>query len=140
MLRHRQRHWRRPLLSVLTAALALGAGVTVLAAPAQAAVTDLRINEVEAGGSPDWVELVNTGSTAQALTGLVLRDDSDATDHTWVIPAGLTVPAGGRLTIDQSDAGVTGFPFGLGNGGDKVRLFQSDGTTAVDSKNATYNP
>ena len=62
----------------------------------------------------------------------MLHDDGDTPDHTWVIPAGFTVPANGRLTIDQNNGGVTGFPFGLGNGGDKVRLFQSDGTTSID--------
>lgn len=105
-------------------------GAVALAAPAQAAVTDIKINEVEANGSPDWVEFVNTGGTDQSLEGLVLRDDGDdPVTHTWTIPAGFTVPANGRLVIDQ---GAGTFPFGLGNGGDKVRLFQSDGTTPID--------
>lgn len=126
------RPWLRPVLTLLASLALAASGAVALSAPAQAAVTDIRINEVEANGSPDWIELVNTGGTDQSLEGLVLRDDGDdPVTHTWTIPAGYTVPAGGRLVIDQSSG--TTYPFGLGNGGDKVRLFQPDGTTLIDS-------
>jgi hypothetical protein len=126
------RSWRRPVLSFLAATALAVSGAVMVAAPASAAVTDIKINEVEANGSPDWIEFVNTSGTDQSLEGLVLRDDGDdPVTHTWTIPAGFTVPANGRLVIDQNN--TTTYPFGLGNGGDKVRLFQSDGTTIIDS-------
>jgi hypothetical protein len=55
---------RRSVALLLASCFAL-VSLAAIAAPASAATTDLRINEVESsGGSPgDWVELVNTGST-----------------------------------------------------------------------------
>jgi len=68
---------RRLVLTTLTAVpLALGALVALPAPPAQAAETDVKINEVEsADGIPgDWIELKNTGVTSVDLSNYVLRD------------------------------------------------------------------
>ncbi|RUQ03498.1 lamin tail domain-containing protein [Curtobacterium sp. HSID17257] len=81
----------------------------------------VRINEVESqDGTPgDWVELTNVGTTTVDLGGYVLQDGED--DHAWTIPAGTTVAAGGFTVLDESQAGASGFDFGLGKA-DSVRL------------------
>ncbi|TSD10307.1 lamin tail domain-containing protein [Curtobacterium sp. KBS0715] len=90
----------------------------------------VRINEVESqDGTPgDWVELTNTGSTTVDLGGYLLRDSED--DHTYTIPAGTTVAAGGFTVLDEA-----AFGFGLGKA-DSVRLFDARGAV-VDSTSWT---
>lgn len=85
----------------------------------------VRINEVESdGGSPsDWVELVNPTASDLDVSGILVKDDDDA--HSYAIPAGTTIGAGGYLVVEGADLG-----FGLGDG-DTVRLF--DGDLLVDS-------
>ena len=61
------RSWRRPVLSFFAATALAASGAVLVAPAAQAAVTDIKINEIEANGSPDWVEFVNTGGTDQDL-------------------------------------------------------------------------
>jgi hypothetical protein len=84
-------------------------------------VTTVKINEVESsGGTPgDWVELINTGSTAVDLTAWQFVDN-DATHTPYSIPAGVTIPAGGYLVLDEAQ-----FGFGLG-GADSARLLRAD--------------
>jgi hypothetical protein len=88
----------------------------------------VKINEVESdGGAPvDWIELINNGASAVDLSGYILRDNSDS--HTFTIPAGSTIAAGGYLTEDVDVQGG----FGLGSA-DSARLFAPDGTTLIDS-------
>lgn len=87
----------------------------------------VKINEVESsGGTPgDWVELINTGSTTANVSGYVFKDNDDT--HSYVIPAGTTIPAGGYLVLDEAS-----FVFGLG-APDSARLYAADGTTLLDS-------
>jgi hypothetical protein len=96
-----------------------------------AAVGAVVINEVESnGGSPgDWVELYNAGTTAVDVGGYVLRDNDDT--HTYVLPAGTSIPAGGFLVLDEAQ-----FDFGLG-GADVARLYAPGGTTLLDSHSWT---
>ncbi|MBV1850714.1 lamin tail domain-containing protein [Catellatospora tritici] len=86
----------------------------------------VRVNEVESsGGSPgDWVELFNGGATAADLSGWIVRDNDDT--HTFTVPAGTSIAAGGFLALDVESA------YGLG-GADSARLFLPDGVTLVDS-------
>ena len=106
------------------------AALTVLAlglsgAPAWAAAQSaVRINEVESSsGSPgDWVELVNTGTTAVDVSGWIVRDDDDS--HSYRITSGTSLAAGAFLALDVDPS------FGLGSA-DSARLFQ--GSTLVDS-------
>ncbi|CUU55999.1 Lamin Tail Domain [Parafrankia irregularis] len=107
-------------------ALALAAlGLSGLPASADGP-TSVRINEVESsGGSPgDWVELVNTGATAVDLSGWVVKDNDDS--HVFTIASGTSLAAGGRVVVDVESA------YGLGSS-DSVRLYQSGGTTLIDS-------
>ncbi len=104
---------------------------TTTAAPTKGATNNcaplVRINEVESdGGTPaDWIELVNYGTEPAAIGGLVLKDADDA--HSYAIPAGTTLSAGGYFVADQADLG-----FEL-DGSDAARLFAADGTTLYDS-------
>jgi len=84
------------------------------------------INEVESsGGTPgDWVELLNQGPSPVDISGFVFRDNDDT--HTYTIPAGTTIAAGGYLVLEE--AALT---FGLG-AADNARLFDTTGKL-VDS-------
>ncbi|WP_170219476.1 lamin tail domain-containing protein [Nocardioides litoris] len=124
---------RRPVLPTLLATALAGATLAVVggvgvAAPASAAVTDLRINEVESsGGTPvDWIELVNTGTQPVDASGLRLKDNDDS--RTLAIPDGTTIAPGAFYAIDVDVPGG----FGLGSA-DSARLLESDGTTLIDS-------
>lgn len=88
----------------------------------------LVINEaVSDGGVPgDWIEFHSTADVAVNAGGLVVRDESE--NNPYTIPADAWVPAGGYLVLDNG----THFAFGLGKG-DSVRLFDTDGTTLIDS-------
>lgn len=96
----------------------------------------VRINEIEssdAAGGPDWIELINIGTEPVDVSGLVLKDDNDSRD--FAIADGTVIPTGEFLLLEEYDASTNpggDFPFGLG-GNDEVRLFDTDGTTLIDS-------
>jgi len=116
---------RRTTMALLTAAPLALAGLVAVAAPAYAADTDVKVNEVStSGGIPgDWIELVNTGASAVPLDGYVLKDNNNG--NTFTIPNGTTIAAGGYLAFDVDVS------FGL-SGNDEARLFKPDGTTLID--------
>ncbi|MGK2875455.1 MAG: lamin tail domain-containing protein [Nocardioides sp.] len=131
---------RKPARSSLSAAmLAIVAGallpVVGLSAPAQAADTDIVVNEAESsGGTPgDWIELVNTGSAPIDLTGWYLKDNND-TNH-FSIDAGTVIEAGGFMAFDVEGDSVAPAHFGLG-GSDYARVFNPDGVQ-IDAINWT---
>ena len=84
------------------------------------------INEVESsGGTPgDWVELLNTGSAAADVSGWQVKDNDPS--HTFALPAGTTIPAGGYYIADVDPV------FGLG-AADTAQLLLPDGATVVDA-------
>jgi hypothetical protein len=86
----------------------------------------VRINEIESsdGSNPDWIELINTGTTTLDLGGFVLKDNDDT--HSYVIPTGTTLAAGALIVFEDET-----FGFGLG-ASDAARLFSPTGTL-VDS-------
>ncbi|MDP2292833.1 MAG: lamin tail domain-containing protein [Actinomycetota bacterium] len=86
-----------------------------------APVTTVKINEVESsGGTPgDWVELINTGSTAVDLTAWQFVDN-DPTHTPYSFPVGTSIAAGGLLVLDEAQ-----FGFGLGSA-DSARLIRAD--------------
>jgi hypothetical protein len=95
--------------------------------PTSAAISDVKINEVESsGGVPgDWVELYNSAPDPVDISGFVFKDNDDT--HAYPIPAGTIIPTGGYFLLEEA-----AFGFGLG-GADSARLFAADGTTLVDS-------
>ena len=82
----------------------------------------VKFNEVESsGGVPgDWAELFNTGGVSVDMSGYVFKDNDDT--HTYTIPAGTVIPAGGYFVIEEAVMG-----FGLGSA-DAVRLFDASGS------------
>jgi hypothetical protein len=95
-------------------------------APAGAAdPTTVRINELSSN-SPDFVELINTGTEAVDLSGWVLKDSTDNNSYTF--PSGSSMGAGEILGLRGENVD---FAFGLGNG-DAVRLLSPE-AVLIDS-------
>ncbi|MBE7161804.1 MAG: lamin tail domain-containing protein [Williamsia herbipolensis] len=101
----------------------------------------IRINEVQADdvtGGSDWVELTNVGNQTIDLTDFVITDDTDAS-HQYTIgsSAGDTtsLAPGAFADYDVDDSTHAGH-FGLGKGGDEVRLYAPG---AYDSVSGQYD-
>ena len=137
---------RRNRLLLLMPVVALLCGL-VWVGRLRAVAPPVVINEVLAGNAsttldPDyknfvpWVELHNTGGSAVSLTGYRLTDDLD-TPTRWIIPSGVSIPAGGYLVL-WLDGKATGrhAPYELGMSGE-LGLFMADGTP-VDT--LTFGP
>jgi len=79
----------------------------------------------EFGEADDFIELYNTESTPIDLGGMYLTDTLiNATK--WEIPAGVTIPANGRLVFwcdDQPTQGPRHAAFKLSGGGEEIGLF-----------------
>src|SRR6478752_5230621 len=101
----------------------LAAPLAVIASPAQAADTDVRINEVSSDPT-DFVELVNLGASPVDIAGWTVVDN-DPTHTPVAITSTSTVVAPGALYSFQLTA--VGGP-GLGQG-DSVTIATSGGTT-----------
>jgi hypothetical protein len=116
------------------------------------AQSPLRINEFLAGPARDWdgsgavstrddqwVELVNTGSTALDLTGYLITDGERLPRHGL---SGTLLPGARRLVFGRDAVeweranGYPVFGLSLGNGGDEVLLWHVSGgdTSLVDSR------
>jgi hypothetical protein len=120
---------------------------TNMAASTATSATSLRINELmadndstmvdpdETGAYEDWIEIYNSGTSTVDIGGMYLTDDlADPTK--WQIPQGVTVPAGGFVVFwadDDEDQGLAHAGFKLSADGEAVGLYQSDGSTLIDS-------
>jgi hypothetical protein len=95
----------------------------------EASITD------ESGATPDWIELHNPGSEDIDLEGWSLTDDADDPMKS-VLPAGLTLPAGGFLLL-WADGGALPSPthlgFALSAAGGTVGVFAPDGRGSLVS-------
>ncbi|HVK28889.1 MAG TPA: lamin tail domain-containing protein [Nocardioides sp.] len=118
----------------ISAALAALVGLVPLslavsAAPAQAADTDIRINEIITNSAThaDAIELTNIGDAPVDVSGWIVKDNNDT--RTFAIPGGTTVAPDAYVTVTVDDGTATGF--GLGNG-DAARIYLPGGTTLVD--------
>lgn len=116
----------RKLRAWLAAPLATALALSFATVPqATADENAIRINEVESDGDPvgDWVELTNTGSEPQDISGWLIIDDKDDRDPI-VVPEGTTVAPGGFYRVytqgDQVPDGAE--TFGLGKK-DQVRVY-----------------
>ncbi|HZV71361.1 MAG TPA: lamin tail domain-containing protein [Saprospiraceae bacterium] len=90
-------------------------------------------NDEDAG---DWFEIKNQLDIPVDLSGWSVRDDDDA--HIFTIPAGRIISAGGYLVLCENEADfievhptvfqkLGDLGFGLGNGGDVIRLYDASG-------------
>ena len=96
-----------------------------------------------ADNSPDdWFELFNPTGASVNLAGWTLTD-TPASPQLFTIPAGVTIAAGGRLTVwaddtvSQTGPGQLHVPFKLSGDGESIALFAPDGTL-IDS--VTFGP
>nr|WP_241966872.1 lamin tail domain-containing protein [Haloplanus aerogenes] len=86
----------------------------------------------------EYIILENTGDTAVDLSGWTL---ADAAGHTYTFPDGVTLPAGGQVTI-HTGSGIdtdTDLYWGQGsavwnNGGDTVTVRTADGTIVLEEE------
>ncbi len=101
----------------------------------------LLINEVNYHSADDfdagdWVELHSRALAPLDIAGYVFKDEND--EHTFVIPPGTVIPPGGFLVIcrdrerfaeffPEAPPVLGDFDFGLSNGGENLRLFDSWG-------------
>lgn len=104
------------------------------AADEPAPVSTVRINEIHAGTTGDWVELHNPSASVVSLAGWSLSDFSG--EAPYFFPAGTTLGAGDWLTVDAD--GRTGRPgyhavFQLNREGETVGLYDATGR-AVDMR------
>jgi len=91
------------------------------------------------GQYDDWIEIYNYGTDAINAGGMYLTDNLSVPDK-WRIPYGnsavTTIPGGGYLLIwadnDITDTGLHS-NFKLDAGGEQIALFDSDGSTLIDS-------
>ena len=113
---------RKRVWAAICAAGLLG-GLGVTAAPAQAAETDIVVNEVESNGdATDWVEFTNIGAEPVDISGWTFRDNDDT--RGYVLPEGSVIEPGTFFVLED-----TAFDFGLG-ASDSVRLFAGDALIA----------
>jgi hypothetical protein len=127
---------------VATDAPSVGTDTPAPPTDAPAGTNQVVINEINPS-SPDWVELINTGTSALSLDGLSIIDADDA--HTAVpFPAGTSLAPGQRYIVAFdaicADPAPTGLgltarcletTYGIGGAGDTIRIQDADGNDVV---------
>ncbi len=94
----------------------------------------------EMSEAEDWIEILNTGTTAVDLSGFGLSDNVLRPDK-WKFPQGTVIQPGKTLLIWADDEGSQGplhAAFKLSGSGEEIALFAKDGKTLLDS--VTYGP
>ncbi|MCB1021345.1 MAG: CotH kinase family protein [Acidobacteria bacterium] len=89
----------------------------------------------EPGAYDDWFEVYNAGSTDVDMGGMFLTDNL-SNPQKWTVPAGVVIPAGGRLVFiadGETAQGPLHAGFSLSASGEELGLFDSDGETLLDS-------
>ncbi len=91
------------------------------------ATSNVVINEIQADGSPDWVEIYNPNDREIDISGWTIMDDDPAGHAGKATPLtqGTKIAAHGTFVF----RGDRDFSFGLGNKGDTVTLRDADGNT-----------
>lgn len=99
-------------------------------------LSELQYHPSSSADSGDWFELYNPGTEPVDLTGWILRDATD--DNVAVVPGGVVAPGGYAVLCQDALRFQRAFPmgptplgefgFGLGNGGDTLRIHAADGT------------
>ncbi len=103
-------------------------------------ITEINYHSAEDRDTGDWIEIHNPGDQSVDLDGWTLRDQSE--DGVLMFPAGV-LPAGGYRVVCRNRARfqvahpggpdpIAEMPFGLDNGGDRLRLMDPMGVKVVD--------
>lgn len=102
--------------------------------------TEIQFHPAPDQESGDWVEIFNSGSDPLSLGGWIFRDGND--EHAFISPDILLAPDGYLVLCQDAERFrrihpdgvqcVGDFKFGLGNGGDALRLFEPNGTPVID--------
>jgi hypothetical protein len=101
---------------------------------AAAAAAELKIADLDCGGSPEVVEIENEGPDSQDLAGWKLVSEPTATEEFDLSPIG-TLPAGGSVFIESGPSSQATFQwsssqiFRDNDSGDFVRLIDETGQT-----------
>ena len=104
--------------------------------PGSIVINEINYNSNDDHESGDWVELYNPGQMEIDISNWVMKDDDD--QHSFIIPDGTFINGDEYIIISQdldlfydnypSDIPVIGpFDFGLGGGGDEVRIYDDVG-------------
>lgn len=116
-----RRSLTRALAGALGAAILVSAGAT--AAPAAPAAPNLKLNEVETDGTPDWAELINLEATPLDISGYVLTGRGNGFRVT--IPEGTVVQPGAVYVAEAPELKL--------KKNDLLSVYAADGTTLLDS-------
>jgi len=115
--------------------------IGVMGVTGDVVINEINYNSADDFDPEDWIELYNNDDQEVDISGWIVKDDSD--DHIFVIPDNTILAQGEYLVLCVDTALFTScFPdvdtyignldFGLGGGGDQVRLFNS-AETLIDS-------
>ena len=88
------------------------------------------------GEFADWVEIYNPSDEAVDLAGMAFSDGDDASAIPTGFPDITTIPAGGFIFVwfdKDPEEGPLHINAKLSDGGESVILFDTDGTTVIDS-------
>ena len=115
--------------------------LTAIFTPTELTSGNVVINEINYNSSDDfdpgdWIELFNSGELDLDMSGWIFKDDND--DHVYNFPESTMLNSNSYLIIARyPDLFNTSFPnieqvlgpfdFGLGGGGDEIRIFDSEG-------------
>ncbi|MHC4111514.1 MAG: lamin tail domain-containing protein, partial [Planctomycetota bacterium] len=91
----------------------------------------------EHGDADDWIEIYNATDSPINIGGMYIADEQDI----WQIPTGYpgqtTIDANGYLLLwaddEEETEGPLHLPFQLDASGDEITLYDTDGTTVIDS-------
>lgn len=108
--------------------------------------SDLVINEImynapDEEDPQDWIEFYNPNETSLNISGWIVKDEDD--EHEFIFPDNTIISATGYLVVTQNQTDfhaiyenietvIGDMSFGLGGGGDQVRLYNAVGNL-VDS-------
>lgn len=117
--------FRRSLIRIIAGALGVAALATSGATVALAAPTEpnLKLNEIETDGSPDWAELINLESSPLDISGFVLAGRGN--DFRVSIPPGTVVQPGEVYVAEAAELKL--------KKNDRLSVYAADGTTLLDS-------
>lgn len=100
--------------------------------------TDVRLNEIDCHGT-DWIELVNVGDMVVDISGWIVTDSLEKTDHFYTFPEGSIVRAANYLVVKTIDTDRDGFDFGIKCDGESIYLLDPD-KKVVDVTDVTAVP